>query len=99
MLLTFEVKIFAETTFHKLNDCVNFVDLITLLINYAVQGYSIKFSNHASLIKVAKVSLIVHFIILDFYQSTILLIPKMLKQQKYHCCELKYLYLANSAQG
>lgn len=58
-LLTFEGKSFAETIFYILNDYVNCIDLITLLINYVVVGYSIKFSNHASVIKVGNVSLMV----------------------------------------
>lgn len=58
-LLTIEGKSFAETIFYKLNDYVNCIDLITLLINYVVGGYSIKFSNHASVIKVGNVSLMV----------------------------------------
>lgn len=58
-LLTREGKSFAETIFYILNDYVNCMDLITLLINYVVGGYSIKFSNHASVIKVGNVSLMV----------------------------------------
>lgn len=58
-LLTFEGKNFAETIFYVLNDYVNCIDLITLLINYVVGGYSIKFSNHASVINVGNVSLMV----------------------------------------
>lgn len=54
-------KSFAETIFYIniLNDYVNCIDLITLLINYVVGGYSIKFSNRASVIKVGNVSLMV----------------------------------------
>lgn len=58
-LLTFDGKSFAETIFYTLNDYVNCIDFITLLINYVVGGYSIKFSNHASVIKVGNVSLMV----------------------------------------
>lgn len=42
-LLTFEGKSCADTIIYILNDYVNCMDLITLLINYVVGDYSIKF--------------------------------------------------------
>lgn len=59
-LLTFEGKELCwNNILYILNDYVNCRDLITLLINYVVGGYSIKFSNRASVIKVGNVSLMV----------------------------------------